>query len=179
MVEHPGLAAAICIAQLRRSMRRESSWELITVFVRPAFLEAMFCSLLLFILHPPPLPPTEIFSPTSSSLSEQGKEWVPQIESARTLLSLFGLQKHAHVTLTFFIFNTELEGENVQTRSHIWYTIVYRHSAFIFILPELLGRLTKKKRRLTARDKTTWKPKIQLCVICWRSCFYHSTICTN
>lgn len=87
-------------------------------------------------------------SPTPSSFNEQGKEWLPLIESARTLLSLFSLLKHAHVTLTFFIFFAVLAGENVQTRSCIWYTIVYGPTAFIFPPPELFGRLTEAKTSL-------------------------------
>lgn len=81
-------------------------------------------------------------SPSPSSFSEQGEEWHPLIESARTLLSLFSLQKHAHVTLTFFIFFTVLAEYDVQTRSRIWCTIVYGPTAFIFPPPEPCWRLT-------------------------------------
>lgn len=73
-------------------------------------------SLAFILLHPHTPRPS---SHTPSSFNEEGKEWLPLIESARTLLSLFCLQKHAHVTLTLFIFFTVLAGENVQTRSRI------------------------------------------------------------
>lgn len=106
----------------------------------------MVCSLWLLFLYSPTL--SWPSSHTPSSFNEEGKEWLPLIESARTLPSLFSLQKHAHVTLTFFIFFTVLAGENVQTRSRIWYTIVYGATAFIFYPPELFGRLTEAKTTL-------------------------------
>ena len=106
----------------------------------------MLCSLWLLFSYTPTL--SWPSSPTPSSFNEQGKEWLPLIESARTLLSLFSLQKHAHVTLTFFIFFTVLAGENVQTRSCIWYMIVYGPTAFIFHPPEPFGRLTEAKTTL-------------------------------
>lgn len=111
MVEHPGLAAAICIAQHQVSIWRKSSWKLITMFVQLAYLGAILCShwiLILLKLHP-----LRVSTPTPCSSNEQGKEWLTLIESARTFLALFSLQKHAHVTLTFFIVSTRFPGENV------------------------------------------------------------------
>lgn len=69
----------------------------------------MVCSLWLSFSYTPALSWPSSYTP--SSFNEEGKEWLPLIESARTLLSLFSLQKHAHVTLTFFFFFTVLAGE--------------------------------------------------------------------
>jgi len=121
---------------------------------------------LAFILPNPH--PLKTFTPTPSSFSEQGKEWLPPIESARTLLSLFSLQKHAHVTLTFFIFFSVLVGENTQTWSSIWYTIAYGPTALIFPPPEMFGGLTEAKQLFhffSRKHKSNKQSLTQSC--CW------------
>lgn len=137
----------------------------------------MLCSLWLVFSYTPTL--SWPSSPTPSSFNEQGKEWLPLIESARTLLSLFSLQKHAHVTLTFFIYFTVLAGENVQTRSCIWYMIVYGPTAFIFHPLELFGRLTEAKTTLCCSCLENMKTEGAPCVVLLLICLHQGIIYTK
>lgn len=172
MVEYPGLAAAICIAQHHRSiwMERQLGADNSAV-LNLRFLEGWnaLCG-----FHSPTPPRSHGLPPTlPPSFNEEGKEWLAPIESARTLLSLFSLQKHAHVTLTFFIFFTAPAGENVQTRSYIWYVIVCGPAAFIFHPPEQFGRLTEAET--THLVLLSWKSENRRRSLVWSCCWFVST----